>query len=99
MLKLYFHFQAFSYLRVEFNFDFCMFFKRQYLKTTFHSTPTKKGIYKRSRFGEHVLYISCSIHSYIVIKTFSIREGWWYIGIKGDGGVKSKGTRLVIEKE
>ena len=34
-----------------------------------------------------------------VIKTFSIREGWWYIGIKGDGGVKSKGTRLLTEKE
>ena len=33
-----------------------------------------------------------------VIKTFSTREGWWYIGIKGDGGVKSKGTRLLIEK-
>ena len=28
-----------------------------------------------------------------------IREGWWYIGIKGDGGVKSKGTRFLIEKE
>ena len=24
-----------------------------------------------------------------LIKTFSTREGWWYIGIKGDGGVKS----------
>ena len=34
-----------------------------------------------------------------VTKTFSIREGWWYIGIKGDGGVKSKGTRFLIEKE
>ena len=34
-----------------------------------------------------------------VIKTFSMREGWWYIGIKSGGGVKSKGTRLVIEKE
>ena len=35
-----------------------------------------------------------------MIKTFSMREGWWYIGIKGDdGGVKSKGTRLLIEKE
>ena len=34
-----------------------------------------------------------------VIKTFSMREGWWYIGIKGDGGVKSKGTWLLIEKE
>ena len=34
-----------------------------------------------------------------VIKTFSTREGWWYIGIKGVGGVKSKGTRLLIEKE
>ena len=34
-----------------------------------------------------------------VIKTFSIREGWWNIGIKGDGGVKSKGTRFLIEKE
>ena len=32
-------------------------------------------------------------------KKFSIREGWWYIGIKGDGGVKSKGTRFLIEKE
>ena len=27
MLELYFHAQAFSGLRVEFNFDFCMFFK------------------------------------------------------------------------
>ena len=34
-----------------------------------------------------------------VIKTFSIREGWWYIGTKGDGGLKSKGTRFLIEKE
>ena len=34
-----------------------------------------------------------------VIKTFSIREGWWNIGIKGYGGVKSKGTRFLIEKE
>ena len=34
-----------------------------------------------------------------VIKTFSIREGWWCIGIEGDGGVKSKGTRLLIEKK
>ena len=34
-----------------------------------------------------------------VIKTFSIQQGWWYIGIKGDGGVKSKGTRFLIEKE
>ena len=34
-----------------------------------------------------------------VIKQFSIREGWWYLGIKGDGGVKRKGTRLLIEKE
>ena len=34
-----------------------------------------------------------------MIKTFSMREGWWYIGIKGGGGVKSKGTRIVIEKE
>ena len=25
-----------------------------------------------------------------VIKAFSIREGWWYIGIKGGGGVKCK---------
>ena len=33
-----------------------------------------------------------------VIKTFSVREGWWYMGIKGDGGVKSKGTRRLIEK-
>ena len=33
------------------------------------------------------------------IKLFSIQEGWWYIGIKGDGGVKSRGTRLLIEKE
>ena len=42
------------------------------------------------------------IYNYIyiqVIKTFSMREGSWYIGIKGGGGVKSKGTRLVIEKE
>ena len=34
-----------------------------------------------------------------MIKTFSMREGWWYIGIKGGGGVKSNGTRIVIEKE
>ena len=34
-----------------------------------------------------------------VIKAFSTREGWWYIGIKGDGGVKSKGIRLLIENE
>ena len=34
-----------------------------------------------------------------VIKTFSMREGWWYIGIKGGGGVKRKGTRIVIENE
>ena len=34
-----------------------------------------------------------------VIKTFSIQESWWYIGIKGDGGVKSKGTKLLIENE
>ena len=34
-----------------------------------------------------------------VIKTFSMREGWWYIGIKGDDDVKRKGTRLVIENE
>ena len=27
-----------------------------------------------------------------VIKTFSMREGWWYIGIKSDGGVKRKLT-------
>ena len=33
------------------------------------------------------------------IKIFSIREGWWYIGIRGDDGVTSKGTRLPIEKE
>ena len=38
-------------------------------------------------------------HMLQVIKTFSMREGWWYIGIKGGGGVKSKGTRIVIEKE
>ena len=34
-----------------------------------------------------------------VIKTFSMREGWWHIGIIGGGGVNSKGTRVVIEKE
>ena len=34
-----------------------------------------------------------------VINTFFIREGWWDIGIKGDGGVKSKGPRFLIEKE
>ena len=43
-------------------------------------------------FSEPVLYIQ-------VIKTFSMREGWWYIGIKSGGGVKSKRTRLVIENE
>ena len=34
-----------------------------------------------------------------MIKTFSMREGCWYIGIKSGGGAKSKGTRLVIDKE
>ena len=34
-----------------------------------------------------------------VIKTFSKQEGWLNVGIKGDGGIKSKGTRLLIEKE
>ena len=48
--------------------------------------------------------VQCIINFYSllciqVIKTFSIREGWWYIGIKGDGGVKSKGTRLLTEIE
>ena len=32
-----------------------------------------------------------------VIKPFSVREGWWYIGIKGDGGVKSTGTTEVSD--
>ena len=32
-----------------------------------------------------------------VIKTFSKRERWLNIGIKGDGDIKSKGTRLLIE--
>ena len=41
-------------------------------------------------------YLKCIIQ---VIKPFSIRKDWWCIGIKGDGGVKSKGTRLLIEKE
>ena len=27
-----------------------------------------------------------------------MREGWWYIGIKGEGSVKSNGTRLVIDR-
>ena len=31
-----------------------------------------------------------------VIKTFTIREGWWHIGIKGDGGVKSKGKGEMV---
>ena len=34
-----------------------------------------------------------TLHEYTsmqVIKTFSMRESWWYI--KGDGGAKSKGT-------
>ena len=43
--------------------------------------------------------LCCLNNNIQVIKTFSTREGWWYIGIKGDGGVKSKGTRLLIEKE
>ena len=38
-------------------------------------------------------------YEYMVLQTFFTREGWWYIGIKGDGDVKSKGTRLLIEKE
>ena len=45
------------------------------------------------------LCINCRNYNVQVIKTFSMREGWWYIGIKGGGGVKSKGTRIVIEKE
>ena len=45
------------------------------------------------------IYFVQLIYIIQVIKTFSTREGWWYIGIKGDGGVKSKGTRLLIEKE
>ena len=55
----------------------------------------------------YVRFFSCKLDSrklmavslLQVIKAFSIREGWWYIGIKGDGDVKSKGTRLLIEKE
>ena len=35
--------------------------------------------------------IPCSLQE---IKTFSKREGWLNIGIKGDGGIKSKGTRI-----
>ena len=34
-----------------------------------------------------------------VIKTLYEKVGGIYTGIKGDGGVKSKGTRLLIEKE
>ena len=46
------------------------------------------------------LNLQCSINiSLQGIKTFSIREGWWCIGIKGDGGAKSKGTSLLIENE
>ena len=29
---------------------------------------------------------------------FSIQEGWWRIGIKRDGGAKSKETRLLIDR-
>ena len=41
-----------------------------------------------------LIYTVANLHQ--VIKTFSILEGWWYIGIKDDGGVKSKRTRLLI---
>ena len=44
-----------------------------------------------------VLRLKCT--ALIMTRTFSTREGWWYIGIKGDGGIKSKGTRLLTEKE
>ena len=46
-----------------------------------------------------ILLDTVPYHYIQVIKAFSTRESWWYIGIKGDGGVKSKGTRLLIEKE
>ena len=37
------------------------------------------------------IWLAC-IQTSQVIKTFSTREGLWYIGIKGVGCVKSKGT-------
>ena len=49
--------------------------------------------------GQKLVQLTLSALMSQVIKTFSMREGWWYIGIKGGGGVKSKGTRIVIEKE
>ena len=48
---------------------------------------------------EHPLWSTINNSMLQIIKTFSTREGWWYIGIKGDGGVKSKGARLLIEKK
>ena len=35
----------------------------------------------------------------VAIEGYLKGEHFWYIGIKGDDGVKSKGTRLLIEKE
>ena len=53
---------------------------------------------------EHVVTNNSTTYLYCagmlqVIETFSRREGWWYKGIKGDDGVKSKGTRFLIERE
>ena len=50
-------------------------------------------------FQEHVHKVKLHRPKKQVIKTFSKQEGWWYIGINGDGGLRSKGTRLLIEKE
>ena len=47
----------------------------------------------------YIALINYICNSQQVIKTFSIREGCWYIGIKGDGGIKSKGTKHLTEKD
>ena len=63
--------------------------KRSFKKLAIFFRVSRRG---RRGGGPYMRYFT-------VIKNFSIREGWWYIGIKGDGGVKSKGTRFLIEKE
>ena len=59
---------------------------------------SEQKIYYKHR-AQVATFSTEATHYYTSIKTFSTREGLWFIGIKGDGGVKSKGTRLLIEKE
>ena len=39
---------------------------------------------------------SKKVHEPEINDNTSSTNDWWYIGIQGDGGVKSKGTRLLI---